>query len=612
MTVTAADAYLLYLINNYRADPNRNDPNNIAPGQSLAPLAFNDLLDNAAQSHSDWLMANNVFSHTGANGSSVENRIDASGYQRAFLSQGENLAASTTAGFDLPALMERAFEGWRTSSGHNSAMLQADAREAGLGMSVGNFPSLSPSGDSLVTALKFGKQTSDSPFVTGVAYRDANGNGRYDYGEGVTGLDVKVWYRDQNSADVTGEGGDFSLGTYRSSPALTYTVIVNDTWAWTVDVGTQNVDGSFVVPTGGRTGTLARHGTAGNDYIDGSPWEEAFFGGDGDDSLDGWAGNDIFDGGNGSNVLYGGAGYDTAIVHGVSENVLFQRGSGNAWDGGDRLDYIDPNGAFLHQAHNVEQFNLQDGIWMTGADSAGMKVARLYEVALGRDADANGLNYWIDQLQAGTPLNALATGFLTAPEFTSQYGGLNDGDFVNQLYQNALGRNADPGGFSYWTGLLSTGSTRADVLEGFSNAPEYINNNSRATQLAQGIFDPDETAASIGRLYKAGLGRDADAGGLVYWIGQLNGGGTLDQIADGFLGSTEFQSRYPNQSVENYVDTLYQNVLGRPGDPGGRAFWIDELNSGRQDRGDVLNGFAQAPEFQIAMAPAYSDGIDVL
>ena len=64
-----------------------------------------------------------------------------------------------------------------------------------------------------------------------------------------------------------------------------------------------------------------------------------------------------------------------------------------------------------------------------------------------------------------------------------------------------------------------------------------------------------------------------------------------------------------------FVDLVYNNVLGRPPDPGGRAFWVAELSSGRRERGAVMVGFSESPEFVVKTgttppvpAAAISDG----
>ena len=51
----------------------------------------------------------------------------------------------------------------------------------------------------------------------------------------------------------------------------------------------------------------------------------------------------------------------------------------------------------------------------------------------------------------------------------------------------------------------------------------------------------------------------------------------------------------PNQA---YVNSLYQNVMGRSADTEGANYWANRLASGEINQGDVLQNFAASPEFQ--------------
>ena len=52
----------------------------------------------------------------------------------------------------------------------------------------------------------------------------------------------------------------------------------------------------------------------------------------------------------------------------------------------------------------------------------------------------------------------------------------------------------------------------------------------------------------------------------------------------------------PDSSHNHFVQILYQHCLYRSADAKGLGFWIDQLDSGRQDRVDVLIGFANSSE----------------
>ena len=100
------------------------------------------------------------------------------------------------------------------------------------------------------------------------------------------------------------------------------------------------------------------------------------------------------------------------------------------------------------------------------------------------------------------------------------------------------------------------------------------------------------------RLYNASFKRLPDADGLDYWINQFSSGAnSIRVVASSFLGSAEFAERYgSNVTNEKFVNTLYQNVLGRAPDTSGLNYWLGQLNSGAETRYEALLGFAESAE----------------
>ena len=123
------------------------------------------------------------------------------------------------------------------------------------------------------------------------------------------------------------------------------------------------------------------------------------------------------------------------------------------------------------------------------------------------------------------------------------------------------------------------------------------------------VFDPASTAGEVVRLYNAALGRSPDGGGLAYWVDTLQGGARLYTLAQGFLDSPEFAQRYGRRDDAGFVETLYQNVLGRAPDAGGLAYWTGHLASGAQDRADVLVGFSESAENKARTAAVLEAGV---
>ncbi|MDD4849136.1 MAG: DUF4214 domain-containing protein [Gemmiger sp.] len=106
----------------------------------------------------------------------------------------------------------------------------------------------------------------------------------------------------------------------------------------------------------------------------------------------------------------------------------------------------------------------------------------------------------------------------------------------------------------------------------------------------------------VTRLYTVCLLRTPDAKGLADWSQKLNNKEiTGAQAAMGFVFSDEFQAY--NYCNTCYVQTLYRAFLGREADAKGLASWVAKLESGSK-REEIFNGFVGSDEF-TALCKAY-------
>ncbi len=82
----------------------------------------------------------------------------------------------------------------------------------------------------------------------------------------------------------------------------------------------------------------------------------------------------------------------------------------------------------------------------------------------------------------------MSSAFIGSAEFQQKYGtNVTDTAYINAMYRNVLGRDADQGGLDGWQGRLNDGSwNRTTLLIGFSESPENI--NLLANQIANGIW----------------------------------------------------------------------------------------------------------------------------
>lgn len=90
----------------------------------LQPLRLSSKLGQAAQSHAQDMAQNNIFSHTGSNGSTMVDRVKKVGYS--YSTVGENIAA----GGDTPAAT---IQQWMNSPGHRRNILNPSFTEIGFG-----------------------------------------------------------------------------------------------------------------------------------------------------------------------------------------------------------------------------------------------------------------------------------------------------------------------------------------------------------------------------------------------------------------------------------------------------------------------------------------------
>ena len=87
-------------------------------------LGISAELTAAAQGHSEDMAINNFFSHTGSNGSSPWDRMEAAGYTAG---AAENVAAGQSTA-------EAAMRAWMRSAGHRSNILNCSLTEIGVGL----------------------------------------------------------------------------------------------------------------------------------------------------------------------------------------------------------------------------------------------------------------------------------------------------------------------------------------------------------------------------------------------------------------------------------------------------------------------------------------------
>ncbi|HQU45447.1 MAG: hypothetical protein B7Z73_00935, partial [Planctomycetia bacterium 21-64-5] len=118
--------------------------------------------------------------------------------------------------------------------------------------------------------------------------------------------------------------------------------------------------------------------------------------------------------------------------------------------------------------------------------------------------------------------------------------------YVTAIYQALLSRAPTAQELQSWSGQLDGGLDREVFVNAIDHSDEYF-----AT-----IIEP---------AYEQYLGRAADAAGIDYWTSLMRQGLTDQQLEADFIGSEEFYDKAGGTDLD-WVDAMYQDLLGRPAD----------------------------------------------
>lgn len=254
------ERYMLSLINAERAKV------------GAAPLKLEQNLNVSAERHSEWMLAADVFSHSGSGGSSATDRIKAAGFDLSgSWRTAENIAVQSERGASgIKDDVANLHASLMNSPGHRANILNPDLKYIGIGIERGGFD--------------YGSGDFDSVIVT-QNFASTSGKVRLDSGGDSTPVTPSVTRSPTaDGVQLVGNGGNNALS------------------------GGAGNDGLF-----GGGGNDKLHGRAGHDGLYGGAGKDQIFAGRGNDRLDGGGGSDRIAGGSGNDVLTGGRGADVFV-----------------------------------------------------------------------------------------------------------------------------------------------------------------------------------------------------------------------------------------------------------------------------------------------------------
>jgi len=216
---------------------------------------------------------------------------------------------------------------------------------------------------------------------------------------------------------------------------------------------------------------------------------------------------------------------------------------------------------------------------------------------------------------------------------------------VEDLYNEILGRKSDADGKEYWKSMVRDGMSMDEVITSFKQSPEAqdrkasrnFDDPDEYTDKVQPYQDvepivryndgytptPDEHQQNIDKLKKDdnwrapleryGVKRKAKEAELISQtpdVGQApkqEAKNRAEQAARDQQKRAERRSisrpvptvsKPSTSSTSDFLDSVYQNELGRSADSGGKDYWSKQIESGAQTRDDVIANIRRSQEFK--------------
>jgi hypothetical protein len=181
---------------------------------------------------------------------------------------------------------------------------------------------------------------------------------------------------------------------------------------------------------------------------------------------------------------------------------------------------------------------------------------------------------------------------ITDPDGTSWWDNTNDatagyeiGDFAdlskNTVYLNGyaveeLWSNVTRGLATPQGATLTPTPTTPPPTTGGGTPTATSSLGAVAESLTHGVqYD----ATFVSAVYEHDLKRSVDTGGLDYWVAQMQLGLTDEQLESSLVASPEYAQLHGSTDA-SWLQGAYEDLLGRPADGQGMAYWLGQLQAG--------------------------------
>lgn len=249
-----------------------------------------------------------------------------------------------------------------------------------------------------------------------------------------------------------------------------------------------------------------------------------------------------------------------------------------------RLDLLQAIASIVGAANNPAGPGQPSQPSQPAPDPTANYVNAIYEQVLGRAADPSGLNTWVNNLESGLARFDFVRLLWDSAEHRAQQ--------VQADYNEFLHRSASQADVNHWVSVFQEGASETAVADAFMQSPEYLYAHADNSGFVQEVFQDL-------------LGRPADAGSLNTLANALNAGLTRSQLVDLVLSSPE--------RTAHLIGQYYEQYLGRSGSAAEEQNWSNLIAAGEVDFESVAELFLSSNEyFNTAAAGSHSAALNVL
>ena len=259
------------------------------------------------------------------------------------------------------------------------------------------------------------------------------------------GQAVTVAYTDPTTGD---DSNALQNAAGADAGSFLATTVTNNTVVPPVVVPPVSGGITITAPVGG--GTL--QGTAQGDTFNGSAFKDVIYTAGGADSVD------------------AGGGIDTVVMAGARDQYSIALQA----DGSYVVRSLVDTGT-VATLTNVERLSFDNQLIALDSTTTTGRMAELYNLALGRNPEESGLDFYIDANNQGITTEQLALSFVSSPEFVALHGSQDNSTFLTQLYQAAFDRAPDAEGLAFYMQHLAQNpgpAGQASVIANFIDSSE--------------------------------------------------------------------------------------------------------------------------------------------